>query len=83
MSYPVTAAVPEVAERSPVRILNVVVFPAPNRSTNHGKVSMFSADTVLIVSIPFTPSRPKHSPCGMAKLIPFTADLVRQLVIFL
>ena len=32
MSYPAMAAVPEVIERSPVRILKVVVFPAPNLS---------------------------------------------------
>ena len=46
------SAVPEVMGMSPVRMLKVVVLPAP-----------------------FTPSSPKHSPLGMARLIPPTAIL--------
>ena len=73
-SYPATAAVPEVAERSPVRILKVVVFPAPNNNNNNTAVNF--SDYSVTSTAPFTPSRPKHSPWGMAKLIPLTADLV-------
>ncbi len=52
MSYPATVAVPEVRGMSPVRMLKVVVLPAP-----------------------FTPRRPKHSPLGMASVMPPTAVL--------
>ena len=51
-SYPWIVAVPLLAYKSPVKMLNVVVFPAP-----------------------LTPSRPKHSPVGITRLIPLTANL--------
>ena len=87
MSYPETIAVPLVGEMSPISMLNVVVLPAPALHTAWNKKITLVDQAMRIqtqkigsIYIPFTPSKPKHSPAGIARLMPLTAALAGRIL---
>ena len=51
MSYPAMIAVPSVMEISPVNILNVVVFPAPESKVQSRSHTSMEHDDQMIITV--------------------------------